>query len=709
MTSIVPRIIMCRPTHFGVHYEINPWMQGKIGLANNQVAYEQWTRLHEILSTLTEVDVIEGAETLPDMCFVANAGLILGDRFVPSRFRFPQRQPEEARFIEWFSDAGFEIVPLRCDDTFEGEGDALFAVDPALGDFACLWAGYGVRSSLDSHRVLTEQLAVEVVSLRLVDERFYHLDTCFFPLPESRVVYYPAAFDEFSLAVIRHRVPSDRRIEVSEQDALRFACNAVRVERNLVMNFASPTLQSQLTDWGYTVQTTPMDEFILAGGAAKCLCLQSNADKTFGRRGVKESPICDTHVVLQGHLLDRGTMNQVFDQITDDGCSFQVEQFVVGQRHDQPSTANIRVTAPNPARLEWIKQKLQFLGAVMQDEPRNVTVEKVTQAGVAPQSFYSTTIYPTEVRVDAQWVRASKQRMDAVIVIDGTVPSARCVLIRDLFLGDEVVCGIEGVRVKRPPNRVPRSDFSFMSAGVSSERRVELAVEELAWELRRIKARQGRIVFVAGPVVIHTGGAKHLANIIRLGYLNALLTGNALPTHDIEMNLYGTSLGVDLARGAGVRGGHQHHIKAINRIRAAGSIRAAVERGIVTDGIMHACVQHNVDYVLAGSIRDDGPLPDTLMDLCEAQAAYAKAIDGADIIVMLATMLHAIGTGNMTPAGVRLVCVDITPAVVTKLADRGSVESTGIVTDVGLFLNLLAQNLTGTPDNRAASAFPPTA
>jgi lysine-ketoglutarate reductase/saccharopine dehydrogenase-like protein (TIGR00300 family) len=232
-----------------------------------------------------------------------------------------------------------------------------------------------------------------------------------------------------------------------------------------------------------------------------------------------------------------------------------------------------------------------------------------------------------------------------------------------------------------------------MSAGVSTERRVELAVEQLAWEMKRVKARNGRIVFVAGPVVIHTGGGKYLSQIIRLGYIQSLLTGNALPTHDIELNLFGTSLGVDLARGVGVHGGHQHHIKAINRVRAAGSIREAVRQGIITDGVMYECVKNDVHCVLAGSIRDDGPLPDTLMDLNEAQAAYAAAIEKADMIVMLCSMLHAIGTGNMTPAGVRLVCVDISPAVVTKLADRGSVESTGIVTDVGLFLHLLAHRL----------------
>ncbi len=237
-----------------------------------------------------------------------------------------------------------------------------------------------------------------------------------------------------------------------------------------------------------------------------------------------------------------------------------------------------------------------------------------------------------------------------------------------------------------------------MNASVSSERRVETLVKSIAWEMRRLRERGGRIVVVAGPVVVRTGGATHLTRLIELGFVQALLTGNALPVHDIELDLFGTSLGVDLSRGQLVSEGHRNHLLAINRVRSAGGIREAVEAGVVRSGIMHACVRHDVPFVLAGSIRDDGPLPDTLMDLEQAQSAYARAIEGADMILMLASMLHAIGTGNRTPAGVRMICVDISPATVTKLADRGSLESTGIVTDVGLFLNRLAANLSGEED-----------
>ena len=232
-----------------------------------------------------------------------------------------------------------------------------------------------------------------------------------------------------------------------------------------------------------------------------------------------------------------------------------------------------------------------------------------------------------------------------------------------------------------------------MGAGVSSERRVELVVEQIAWDLRRIRDRGGKVVVTAGPVVIHTGGSEHLKKLIQGGYVHALLGGNAIAVHDIEQSMMGTSLGMDMKRGVSVHGGHRHHLKAINTIRRYGSIAAAVEQGALTSGVMYECVKNNVPFSLAGSIRDDGPLPDTKMNLLEAQTDYARLIEGADLILMLSTMLHSIGVGNMTPAGVKMVCVDINPAVVTKLSDRGSVESTGVVTDVGLFLSLLVQQL----------------
>jgi lysine-ketoglutarate reductase/saccharopine dehydrogenase-like protein (TIGR00300 family) len=232
-----------------------------------------------------------------------------------------------------------------------------------------------------------------------------------------------------------------------------------------------------------------------------------------------------------------------------------------------------------------------------------------------------------------------------------------------------------------------------MGAGVSSERRVELTVEQIAWEMRKIRDQGGKVVVTAGPVVIHTGGAQHLSRLIRDGYVHALLGGNAIAVHDMEQAIMGTSLGVDMQKGIPVRGGHRHHLKIINLIRRHGSIAKAVSAGVLTKGVMYECVKNNIPFSLAGSIRDDGPLPDTEMDLIKAQEEYSRLIQGADMILMLSSMLHSIGVGNMTPAGVKMVCVDINPAVVTKLSDRGSVESVGIVTDVGLFLSLLTQQL----------------
>lgn len=689
------KILMCPPTHFGVEYVINPWMIGNVGGASPSRAQAQWDDLVKILSGMAEIQFINPSPGLPDMCFAANGGLILDDVFVPPVFRVRQRVPEQALFAAWAEEAGFKVMTLPDDHSFEGEGDALWW--PGPNSDPALWAGYGVRSSLESHRDLAEMLRIEVLSLRLVDERFYHLDTCFTPLPEGKVFYYPPAFDTRSNALIESRVNPDDLFAIGDEDAVNFACNAVRVGNHLIANYASAGLRAKLESWGYTVITTPMDEFMKSGGAAKCLALLMEQDTPpgFERRQGIESAICSETVELEGHLLDESILTRAFDTVTLSGGSFILEQFRAGERGDQRSHARFTISAPDEDLLEELVQQLLPYGARISTQSDEVQLSSVTQDGVAPEDFYCTTIYATDVRHNDQWVRVEKQRMDAVIVVKTkqNPVTARCTLMRDLKVGDQVVCHIAGLRVRTPDVSNVVKDFAFMSSSVSSERRVEGVVEELAWEMRRVKAQGGKIVVVAGPVVIHTGGGVYLAKLIKGGYVSALLTGNALPVHDIETNFYGTSLGVDLKRGVGVHGGHQHHLKAINRVRQAGSIAAAVESGMVTGGVMYECVKAGVPYVLAGSIRDDGPLPDTLMDLNEAQAAYAEAIEGANIILMLSSMLHSIGTGNMTPAGVRLVCVDISPAVVTKLADRGSVESTGIVTDVGLLLNILASRL----------------
>jgi lysine-ketoglutarate reductase/saccharopine dehydrogenase-like protein (TIGR00300 family) len=334
----------------------------------------------------------------------------------------------------------------------------------------------------------------------------------------------------------------------------------------------------------------------------------------------------------------------------------------------------------------------------------DVRFETVSADGVAPEDFYVTTIYPTEVQLGGQWVRVTGQRMDGCIVIDNgdpERPAAKVRLLRDLRCGERVVVGVDGIQtVRKSESRdqrgirsTPAAEFAFMGAGVSSERKIELVVREIAWELDRIRDRGGKVAVVAGPVVIHTGGGEHLAALIRAGYVQALLGGNGIAVHDIEQALLGTSLGVDMNRGTLVQGGHRHHLRAINTIRRCGGIAAAVHQGVLRSGIFYECVRAGVPFSLAASIRDDGPLPGVFTDMIEAQRDYARLIEGAEMILMLSSMLHSIGTGNMTPAGVKLVCVDINPAVVTKLADRGSIESVGVVTDVGLFLSMLVQQV----------------
>lgn len=401
---------------------------------------------------------------------------------------------------------------------------------------------------------------------------------------------------------------------------------------------------------------------------------------------------------VTGHLLDSGLMNDLLDRITEGGGTFEVVRFEAGRTREEMSAASVRVTARDTATLDAITGQLIGLGArVPVKDETDARLGAITRDGVAPEDFYSTTIYRTEVRIGGQWIPVTGQRMDVVIVTDPEKGTAECRLMRDLRAGERIVCGVDGIRTFPPERKTGGSgaeEFAFMASSVSSERRVELAVEEIAGDLRRLKASGGKVVVVPGPVVVHTGGAPHLAALIREGYIQALLGGNAIATHDIELSLFGTSLGVNMERGQPVHEGHKHHLRAINRVRGYGNIRAAVEAGAVPPGgVMYECVKKGVPFVLAGSIRDDGPLPDTLMDLTAAQAAYAEALKGAELVLMLSSMLHSIGVGNMTPAGVKLVCVDINPAVVTKLADRGSIESVGIVTDVGLFLRLLADRL----------------
>jgi lysine-ketoglutarate reductase/saccharopine dehydrogenase-like protein (TIGR00300 family) len=400
--------------------------------------------------------------------------------------------------------------------------------------------------------------------------------------------------------------------------------------------------------------------------------------------------VTDT-IEAEGHLIDSGLLSAIFDKIIEVKGSYEILTFDIGKTNDDVSRIQMRVTVADETTLDDLFQQLTTFGAHAVREA-NAVLKPAEKDRCVPDDFYSTTNHRTHVRLKGRWVEVEKQRMDAVIVVDGA--TAACRKLRDVKAGEPVVCGHVGIRVTPEFKERDRLGFAFMSNDVSSERRVEGSVSRIAQMMREVKSSGGRIAVVAGPVVVHTGGVEHFSTLIRHGYVDVVLAGNALAVHDIEFALSGTSLGIDLVAGAPVEQGHRNHMAAINTINRAGSIRDAVEQGVLKSGVMYECVKKNVEFVLAGSIRDDGPLPETVMDLIEAQECYATALsNNVHMVLMLSSMLHSIGVGNMLPSWIRVVCVDINPAVVTKLSDRGSQQTVGVVTDVGLFLHRLAEAL----------------
>lgn len=395
-------------------------------------------------------------------------------------------------------------------------------------------------------------------------------------------------------------------------------------------------------------------------------------------------------VGAEGHLIDSNILNSIFDKVIERGGAFEVLEFSIGRTNDDFSRISLKVSAASEGALQRLVEDLMQLGCNPVQE-KDALVRAADRSGAVPDDFYSTTNMRTHVRIGGHWLEVERQRMDAVIVIEGG--RAVCRKPREVRTGDRVVCGLEGIRVTPEFRERDRADFAFMANEISSERRVEASVARIADLVRETRARGRRVIFVAGPVVVHTGGAAYFTELIRAGWVDVLLAGNALAVHDAELALFGTSLGVDLEAGLPVQGGHRHHMRAINTINRAGGIRAAVESGVLKSGVMVECVRAGVEFVLAGSIRDDGPIVDTITDIVEAQDRYAEHLGSAGLVIVLSTMLHGIGVGNMLPAWTPVVCVDINPAVVTKLADRGSSQTIGLVTDVGLFLHQLARRL----------------
>jgi lysine-ketoglutarate reductase/saccharopine dehydrogenase-like protein (TIGR00300 family) len=395
-------------------------------------------------------------------------------------------------------------------------------------------------------------------------------------------------------------------------------------------------------------------------------------------------------VEAEGHLIDSQLLNVMFDTVVRHDAAFEVLEFRIGRTNDEPSFVSMRVSSKTPSSLTETLEELVGLGCRVAriEDAQTLPADR---NGCAPEDFYSTTNHQTFVMHGGQWLPVEHQRMDAAIVLEQN--RAVCRKLREIACGDVIVCGVRGIKIVPEFQARDRLGFAFMTNEISSERRVETGVARIAAMMRETKAAGEKIAVVAGPVVVHTGGASYFCDLIRSGFVDVLLAGNALAVHDVEQALFGTSLGVDLESGRAIEGGHRHHMRAINAIYRAGGLRQAVERGVLKSGVMHECIRRDVKFVLAGSIRDDGPLPDTVMNLIEAQDRYTEALHGVKLVLVLSTMLHGIGVGNMLPAWVRLVCVDINPAVVTKLADRGSSQTIGIVTDVGLFLRQLASAL----------------
>jgi lysine-ketoglutarate reductase/saccharopine dehydrogenase-like protein (TIGR00300 family) len=393
----------------------------------------------------------------------------------------------------------------------------------------------------------------------------------------------------------------------------------------------------------------------------------------------------------RGHLMDSGVLARVLDDVLAYGGDYRIDRLDVGRAHDDESYARIVVSAEDDQALARLLMRLQAHG-VNQVDPGEALLREVERDGVFPDDFYSTTNLETVVRLDGTWVPVEQPEMDCGLVVEGG--RVRTVPVSDVKAGQQVVCGAGGVKVVLPlKEHSTEESFEFMASAVSSEKPQSLLLRQIAAQMREVKADGGKVLWVGGPAVVHTGAAPAMVALVEAGFVDVLFAGNALATHDIEASLYGTSLGVDLAQGKGVEHGHEHHIRAINQIRKAGSIAAAVEQGVLTGGVMHAMVKNGKRFVLVGSVRDDGPLPDVHTDVIVGQRAMRAELPGVGFAIMVATMLHSIATGNILPASIPLVCVDINPATVTKLADRGSAQAVGIVTDIGLFLEGLAREL----------------
>lgn len=397
-------------------------------------------------------------------------------------------------------------------------------------------------------------------------------------------------------------------------------------------------------------------------------------------------------IKLEGHIIDSLLLPRVLDDILERGGEYRILRVRVGREKDDPSLALLRVSAPDQEQLDTLLRGLQQHGAEILEQ-EDAAIEPAPADGVLPEDFYSTTNLETYVRLDGRWIPVQDPEMDCGIVVDRIAGAARTIPMIQVREGDRIAVGTRGIRVVPLGHDRASRAFEFMGSAVSSEKPKRLAVLKVARLMREVRGEGKKIVAVLGPAVIHTGAAPALTRLITGGWIDMVFGGNAVAVHDIESAFFGTSLGINLTEGEVVEGSHVHHLRAINHIRRCGGIRQAVEQGVLTSGLFFEMTRRAIPYVLAGSIRDDGPLPDVITDSVEAQQAMREQVQGAGLCLMLCTMLHSIATGNLLPASVATVCVDINPAVATKLSDRGSFQTIGIVTDVGLFLDELVSEL----------------
>jgi lysine-ketoglutarate reductase/saccharopine dehydrogenase-like protein (TIGR00300 family) len=392
-------------------------------------------------------------------------------------------------------------------------------------------------------------------------------------------------------------------------------------------------------------------------------------------------------IELRGHILDSGVFGRVLETIMDnEHARYTIDNFTVGQTADEPSTARLRIEADSFDHLNDLLERLRDVGAQVVADTDAYT-EPAPANGVLPDLFYATTNLETEVRVEGRWLPVTLPEMDCAIVLD--VHGARTVPPSDVLAGDRVVVGSSGVRVHARQRPRRKEVFEFMSSAVSSEKPKESLIAEVARQLVELRAAGSRVLVVGGPAIVHTGAGKYLEALIRDGWVNALFAGNALAAHDIESQFFGTSLGVDLDDAFPVEEGHVHHLRAINRMRAAGGIGKAIASGLLRKGIMYEAYRARIPVVLAGSIRDDGPIPEVITDVVEAQRAMRRYVPEIGMALMISTLLHSIAVGNLLPASCKTVCVDINPASVTKLTDRGTTQTIGLVMDAASFLREL--------------------